>query len=212
MCIFTALQVTPVPGGVWEPQQEMIPHSITHSLNKCEWSIFYVQNSYSCSKPWKATKEENVSNILLKTHDTCCEWITELLMSRAWVNGLCCTRRLWGSECDLLGCLQGRLPGVTKTYIHFIVMDWLSWWNSGQELNVCGLLEASMHIDWSSQRGSAGLLLCVSWDLRSLGKVLSGDQKWGGRWSALPWQSDFSQSGILGLYTATAPFGSTTQQ
>ena len=142
--------------------------SLIHSFTKCKWSTFYAQGSLhtqSLGKP----EEEDISSMLLRCRNTCWEWMVvnsdEKSLSK-WVSAL---QRLCGSQRDLRGCLLGRRPGVTKTYIHFIVIDWLSWWNTGQELNVLGLLEASVNIDWSSQLGSSGLLLCVSWDLGAWG-------------------------------------------
>lgn len=117
---FTSLLGDANAQSVWEPQHEMICYSITHLFNKRKWSIFHSQSSYLYSKPQKGSKEENTSNILLKTYDICCDW----LMATADEQGLSEWGSAQGFECDVPECLQGRLSGVTKTYIPFIVIDW----------------------------------------------------------------------------------------
>lgn len=155
-------------------------------------------------KPLGSHKGRRHFNILLTMQGTCCEWImvnSDKQSLSKWVSAVRRGSGAWSMiSRDVFAGGRGRLPGVTKTYIHFIVIDWSSWWNSGQELNVLGLLEASVHIDWSSEQGSSGLLLCVSWDLQSLGKLLSGDREWRGHWAALPWQSNSSRFRISGLH------------
>lgn len=173
-----ALRVIPMAAPVWGPVWNDSP--LTHSLNKHEGSLFHGQSSHSYSKLWKASKEENISNISLKMHDTCCEWImatSDDQGQRQWGFATHRGPKAWSmiSRVFAWETSQGH-QDIYSFYCHRSI-----WWNSGQGWNVLSSLEASMRIDCQHSKAVPAPPV-HELRLRSLGKILPADEEWGGHW------------------------------